>query len=137
MGCTVVIILDTHVLVWLDAGSPRLSKPLVETIDQALSKGELAISTMSFWEIGMLIEKGRLQLAMPLALWRSELLRKGLTELPVSGDIAMRAAQLDGFHGDPMDRLIVSSALVHSASLCTADQKILQWQGSLTLLAID
>jgi len=54
-----------------------------------------------------------------------------LIELPVTGEIGIRAAQLEGFHGDPADRLIMATALHHGATLMTLDKKILAWQGSL------
>jgi PIN domain nuclease of toxin-antitoxin system len=121
------LLLDTHVLIWLDAGSGRLSANALSTIDRALSEQTLWVSAVSFWEIGMLIEKGRLTLSLPLTQWRLELLSKGLKELPVNGSIAIDSTCFQLFHGDPMDRLITASAIHLSATLVTADNKILAW----------
>jgi PIN domain nuclease of toxin-antitoxin system len=121
------LLLDTHALVWLDAGSNRLSDNAIRAIDNALAQHQLCVSAISFWEIGMLIEKQHLSLPMPLTTWRTELIQKGLQEVAVNGSIAMLAAELSEFHGDPMDRLIVATALANNMTLCSADNKILDW----------
>jgi PIN domain nuclease of toxin-antitoxin system len=63
--------------------------------------------------------------------WRSRILSMGVREVPLSADIAMRASDLENLSGDPLDRLIVATALVEQAILLTADQPILDWQGNL------
>jgi PIN domain nuclease of toxin-antitoxin system len=89
-----MLVLDTHVLVWLDEGNPRL---------------------------------GTNALQIELDVWRIELLQNGLLEIPLQGSTALRAGQLQAFHGDPADRMIVATALENSAILVTADKKILDW----------
>jgi len=122
-----MIILDTHVLVWLDEGSERLGKKSLQRINSALEAGELFASAISFWEVAMLNRKGRLDLHIEIDVWRKELLESGLQEIPVTGAIGIRAATFVDFHGDPADRLIVASALENSANLVTADERILNW----------
>lgn len=77
----------------------------------------------------MLIAKERLALARPAERLRRELLGSGLVELPLTGDAALAAARLESFHADPADRLIVATALASSATLVTADSRILDWPG--------
>ena len=79
----------------------------------------------------MLVAARRVRLPAPQAEWRSDLLRAGLIEIAVDGNVATRAADLNSLHGDPADRLIVATALVHNASLMTADEKLLAWRHSL------
>jgi PIN domain nuclease of toxin-antitoxin system len=129
-----MILLDTHVLVWLAEGSARLGKKARKKLDEALKEGALYVSTISFWEVAMLKQKGRLELGIDMAAWRSSLLENELQELAVSGEIAIQAAGLENFHGDPADRLIAASALVSGATLCTADTQILSWSRKLSLL---
>lgn len=124
-----MIVLDTHVLVWLDGGASRLGSSARAALDRALAEDGLAVSAISFWEVGMLVEKGRLSLGLDLTSWRIDLLRAGLAELPVTGEIAIAAARLAAFHGDPSDRLIVATALLAGARVCTADAAILDWNG--------
>jgi len=122
-----MLLLDTHVLVWLDEGNPRLGKTALQTINESLATGQLGVATISFWEVAMLIEKQRLTMQPGLADWRFELLQAGLLEIPLGGATAIRAAQLPLFHGDPADRMIVATAIENGATLMTADEKILSW----------
>jgi PIN domain nuclease of toxin-antitoxin system len=62
---------------------------------------------------------------MDLAVWRNDFLEQGLIEVPVTGDISIRAAGLDDLHGDPANRLIAASGLQNTASLLTADEWLL------------
>lgn len=123
-----MLVLDTHVLVWLDEGNPRLGATALTAINEALAAGQLAVATISFWEIAMLLEKRRLIIQTGLEPWRSDLLQSGLQELPLRSETAIRAAQLQSFHGDPADRMIVATALENGATLITADAKILSWE---------
>jgi len=120
-----MILLDTHVLVWLVEASPRLGVAAIEKIDCAFHSGVAMVSAISFWEVGMLVRKGRIRMDLDLAVWRDALLQQGLVEIPITGDIGVRAAGFDNFHGDPADRLIAATALQNSASLLTADRRLL------------
>ena len=122
-----MLVLDTHALVWLDEGNPRLGKKALQTMDRALASGQLGVASISFWEIAMLVRKKRLDIQMELDVWRMELLQNGLQEIPLQGSTAIRAGQLQAFHGDPADRMIVATVLENSATLMTADKKILDW----------
>ena len=61
------------------------------------------------------------------------MLEAGLKEMPVDGQIGIRANNLPNFHPDPADRIIVATAL-QGHRLVTADELILRWNGSLDLL---
>lgn len=122
-----MILLDTHTLIWLDEGNSRLGKQALSLIDQSLQSRELFVSAISFWEVAMLVEKGRLDMQMNVALWRKSLLDNGLQEIALSGNIAIQSALLIDFHGDPADRMIVATAIESTMPLCTADKKILLW----------
>ena len=89
---------------------------------------------MTFWEIAMLHDKGRIALPHDIAEWRAYLLEAGLVEIPVDGEIGIRAIQIDGLHGDPADRVIVATAL-SGHRLLTADRLILEWAGPLDRLS--
>jgi PIN domain nuclease of toxin-antitoxin system len=125
-----VILLDTHAAVWLaiDDGLGRRSQRIV---GKALADDHLAIGAISFWEIAMLISKGRLRALKSAGELRAKLLMAGIREFPLSGEIAIRAAELDGLGGDPADRMIVATAIVHEAALMTADQNLLRWRHRL------
>ena len=125
------MLLDTHALVWLDEGNRRLGKRAIKSIDTALKGDDLGVSVISFWEVAMLVNKGRLEIRMDLNLWRRSLLESGLQEFPLTGDVAIHSALLEDFHGDPADRMIVSTAWHLNAELVTADEEILGWKDEL------
>ena len=123
-----MILLVTHTLIWLDEANDRLGKNARALIDHSLQSGELFVSVVSFWEVAMLVEKGRLEIEGKVTEWRKTLIEHGLKELPLLGEVAIKSAGLEGFHGDPADRMIVASAMHSGAALCTADEKILSWE---------
>ncbi len=87
-----MILLNTHTLIWLDAGLGRLGATAREHLDTALQEELLAVSAISFWETGMLVIKDRVQLSIDLLQWRAELLASELKEFPVTGAVGIQAA---------------------------------------------
>ena len=128
-----MILVDTHALIWLRTGDAHLGITARRTIDDALRGQELAVSAMTFWEVSMLRSKGRLDFPGDIDIWRLELLRQGLAEVPVDGEIGIRASSLAGFHADPADRIIVATAQA-GHRLVTGDERILAWGGNLARL---
>ncbi len=82
----------------------------------------------------MLIEQGRLEMKMDVQLWKRSLIDNGLKEVDLTGDMVIYSANLKDFHGDPADRMIVATAISLTATLCTADEKILGWDQGLIRL---
>lgn len=126
-----MLLLDTHVLIWFAEDNPRLGARATKLTDAALHRDEVLVSAVSFWEVAMLVEKGRMELALSPTAMRQKVLEQGILEVSLSGAIAIAAAQLADFHGDPADRFIVASALAEGAALLTADAPILRWTGIL------
>ena len=128
-----MILLDTHAALWLRAGDAKLGSVARSEIQQAWDAQEVAMSAMSFWEMAMLRAKGRISYPEDVGRWRLEQLGQGLIEIPVDGDIGIRAIALADFHADPADRIIVATAM-GGHRLVTADERILAWTGSLDRL---
>jgi PIN domain nuclease of toxin-antitoxin system len=126
-----VILLDTHVVVWLASDDPALGQKSCSLALTARAENRLAVSAVSFWEIALLAAKGRLELHDPPARLRAELLDAGLIEIPITGDVGMLAVELKGLHADPADRFIAATAIVHRAILMTADARLLAWQSDV------
>jgi PIN domain nuclease of toxin-antitoxin system len=124
------MLLDTHVLLWLRLGDARLGTGARIEIDRAWQAGQVGVSAISFWEVAMLKDKGRIRFPEDVALWRREQLEQGMVEIAVDGEIGIRAVGLADFHADPADRLIVATAL-QGHRLVTADQRILDWLGEV------
>jgi PIN domain nuclease of toxin-antitoxin system len=124
-------LLDTHVAIWLFEARRKIDRSARRLLDRASIAGELAVSAISFWELAQLIERDRIDIDLPPSEWRRQALAAGLIELPLTGEIGIAAAQLDGFHGDPGDRMLVATAILHDAVLVTSDENILNWKGPL------
>ena len=125
------VVLDTHALIWLVEGDRHLGSEARDLADSASSLGFLMVSAMSFWEIAMLVTKGRLELYEPVLVWREAALARGILEIPINGHVAVISNFLDGLPSDPWDRIIAASALDLDATLVTADRQLLRWDGDL------
>ena len=126
-----MILLDTHVLLWLDREDPALGPNSRERIRTAWQTGSVAVSAISFWEVAMLAERGTVELRQSAESWRVDWLRAGLEEITLDGALAVAAAALAEFHPDPADRFIAATAMGRAATLITADQAMLRWPGPL------
>jgi len=126
-----VIVLDTHVLAWADNDERRLGRKARALISRMWNRGQVAVCAMSFWEMAMLQARGRIDLPDAVEEWRGQLLAAGLVELPVDGTAGIRAVALGGLPNDPVDRLIIATALHHGAALVTADERLLAWDHPL------
>jgi PIN domain nuclease of toxin-antitoxin system len=126
-----VIVLDTHVLLWLDREDPALGPTSRELISTAWGKGAVAVCAISFWEVAMLAARGRIELHQSAEGWRVDWLRAGLKEIALDGALVVTAAELVEFHADPADRFIAATAMARAATLITADQAMLRWPGPL------
>ena len=131
-----MILLDTHVILWMRLGDARLGRGARLEIERAWQSGEVGVSAISFWEIALLKDKGRIRFPEDVGHWRREQLEQGVAEVPVNGTIAIRAIGLPDLHADPADRLIVATAL-EGHRLVTADERILSWEGPLSRVRAD
>jgi PIN domain nuclease of toxin-antitoxin system len=125
-----VILLDTHAAIWLttDQGLGKRSRRIA---DKALGDDALAVSAISFWELAMLVTKRRLRALKSPGEQRSKMLAAGIRELPLTGEIAIIAGEIENLHGDPADRIIAATAIARNATLMTADANLLRWQNPL------
>jgi PIN domain nuclease of toxin-antitoxin system len=123
--------LDTHAALWSTFDSNFLGKRCRRIIRLAFEQHEVAVSAVSFWEIALLITKRRLRLLDSAREVRRLMLSAGTIELPLTGEIAIVAGELEGLHSDPADRFIAATAIAHNATLVTADDRLLQWRHAL------
>ena len=120
-----MILLDTHVVVWLVSEPERLSKKARAVIDDARQNGDgLAVSGFTLVEITTLYGRRRILLAMSLESFLVELERRFVV-LPINARTCARMLSLPaGYPKDPADRVIGATALVEGIGLVTADQEI-------------
>lgn len=122
------LLLDTHVVVWLMLGIPKLGERAREVIDSAFREDRAAISAITVWEIGVLVSKKRIDLYRDVLDWmRDALALPGVTLVPLEPEIAVASTRLPfEMHADPADRILVATARHLGATLVTADGALLE-----------
>lgn len=120
-----MILVDTHVVVWLAFDQSQLSKNARAAIDDARQKGDgLAISDITLLELATLSSKGRIRLNLSVESFLHEVEARFIV-LPISGRACVRALGLPAaYPKDPADRIIGGTALVEGLALLTADRAI-------------
>lgn len=114
-----IVLLDTHLLLWLAADSPKLSRSARDVI--SARRTDLAFSAASIWEIAIKSAQRKLGFDLDVRDLRKNLLRVGLAELPMTSAHAIEAAALPPIHRDPFDRMLVGQVRSENATLLTAD----------------
>lgn len=122
-----MILLDTHVLLWWQAGGRRLSQRATREIAKA---DTIFISPISCWEVAALLIKGRIALDRDVYVWIRDLFaQERLEPAALSPQAAVGAALLSqaGFPGDPADRFLYATARELVVPLVTKDAAIRQY----------
>lgn len=130
-----MIVLDTHAWIWWVSDPDFLSQTAKHVIDDAANEKSIFISSISAWEVAMLVSRGRLSLTMPAEDWvaASENL-PFFSFVPVSNSISMKAVNLPAPpQNDPADRIIIATAISIGATLVTKDEKIQNYQHVKTI----
>ena len=125
MGRSDLILLDTHIVVWLAFSPELLSAHARAAIDKARRDGDgLAIADISLLELAMLANKGRIKLEISLESFLTEV-ESRFVVLPITGAACARISQLPkSYPKDPVDRLIGATAQAAGRELITADGAI-------------
>ena len=119
-----MILLDTHIVIWLALEPDRLSKRAKEAIRAARVQGGLAIAGISLLELAWLAEKGRVETTLSVESFVRQCASK-MTVLPITPEIAACAVGFpDSYPKDPQDRLIGATALVEGIPLVSHDEQI-------------
>ena len=129
-----MVLLDTHVVIWLAFEPARISKRARAAIEQARSGDQgLAISGITLLEIAAAENKGRIKLNASLETFLSEIEIRFIV-LPITGKICARAISLPAaYPKDPADRVIGATALVEGIPLVTADEQIRRAKALVTI----
>ncbi len=113
------LLLDTHLLIWCLDSPQRLDMTTRAAIED--NGNEVLFSAASIWEIAIKTALGRADFKVRPEAIAHEARDVGLTELPVTADVAARVADLPLHHGDPFDKLLVAQAMAGPVWLYTAD----------------
>lgn len=119
-----IVLLDTHAILWWQAESKRLSGRARSQMARAES---LLVSPVSCWEIGVLLDQGRIALDRDIQRWVRDLhAQDGVASAQLTPEAATAAALLrsEGLVGDPADQLLYATAAAYGANFVTKDQSI-------------
>lgn len=124
-----MIVIDTHVIIWWMKNPSELSTKARKEIAISEKKKEIFISTISAWEIALLVKKGKINLGIDVDKWIELLTRiPAIHFIHVDNEIAVKSVYLPNYpNKDPADRIIVATALNLGAKLITSDRRILSY----------
>ena len=129
MGGIKIIVLDTHAWIWFVSNPGLLSRKAKKSVDAAIDEKSVLISSISAWEVALLVSHKRLRLTLDVTDWitQSEMLPI-IQFVPVDNSIAVKSVSLpQPLHNDPADRIIIATAIAMGALVVTKDEKILQY----------
>mgnify|MGYP006179023739 CR=1 FL=1 len=117
------VLLDTHALLWWQAGGQRLSQAAAAAIDRAEA---IHLSPVTFWEVATLRRLGRVRLDRDLGVWVHDLLRQSrIVIAPVTAEAAAWAGDLGAdFPGDPIDRLLYATSRDIRVPMVSKDERL-------------
>jgi PIN domain nuclease of toxin-antitoxin system len=124
-----MILLDTHIWLWLLHNPSQLSNQAQAAINLEESQNGLLVSAISVWEIAVKCSIGKLNLPLPINEWYAlAQTHSGIIIEPLNPLDAIASTQLLGtFHKDPADRILVAIANRYGIPLVTCDTNILNY----------
>jgi len=126
-----VIVIDTHIWVWWSLDPERLNQRQQAAL---ATHDTVGVCSVSCWEIAYAAQRGRLKLPVEPRQWLEDAVRfNGVRLLDITPEIAVVAAALTDFQGDPFDRMMVATARVLDCRLLTADSRIVKCDHVMTL----
>ena len=126
-----IVLLDTHLLLWAAAGSNKLPPKAADLIQNETN--QLLFSAASLWEVAIKAGLNRPDFKISAGRFRRALFENGYDELPISGRHAAAIANLADIHKDPFDRILIAQAQVEDLTLCTSDRIVARYPGHIEL----
>ena len=119
------VLLDTHLILWWEAGSPRLPTALPDILEQV----DVAfVSRASLWEMAIKLSLGK--------AFAENVQAHGFEWLEITNQHLFEVARLPAFddHRDPFDRLLVAQSIREPLHLLTADKNLQRYGESVVLV---
>jgi PIN domain nuclease of toxin-antitoxin system len=112
-----------------------LSEKARRTINKAVQAESVFISSISAWEVVMLVKRQRLVLTLDVHEWINTSAALPFVHfVPVGNDITVGAVNLpEPLHNDPADRIIAATARVLDVPLITRDRRLIDYPGVKTV----
>lgn len=119
-------LLDTHIYLWLNDETEKLPQAIDKIVQD--DNNELIISMATIWEIQIKYQLKKLILPKPFKQMISEIKSENLyTILPINEHHILNLQNLEFFHKDPFDRIIISQAMLENLTLLTVDEHIIKY----------
>lgn len=124
-----MIVLDTHVWVWFVSNPEHLSRAAKRAIEESIARRGLFISSISAWEVALLVAKGRLKFSMDVTDWIAGSEKLPFFQfVPVDNRVAVKSVNLPHpLHQDPADRIIIATAMILGTPVVSKDEKLLNY----------
>lgn len=121
-------LLDTHILYWWVSGDASLPARMRRPLQETRANNPVYISDITLWEIAALVQRGRIELQLPLRDWLERASAPPLVQrVGISPAVAAELVALpDSFPRDPADRIIAAAARAIGATLMTCDKRIVE-----------
>jgi len=135
------ILLDTHAFIWLQGRILTAKADVLSALRTAAEEDNWFISSFTFYEVAYAVGRKRLHLDRNLMEWfRAATAPPSPRVIEITPELAAATIQLpSSFHGDPGDRIMAASAILHNLTLCTHDKALLRHgqQGLFRTLRVD
>ena len=127
-----ILLLDTHILLWAAYTPGRLPEDITRMMDDP--QNQPLFSAASIWEIAIKSGLGRDDFEVDAKTFRRALLENGYGELAITGTHAGAVSDLQPIHRDPFDRILVAQAKTEGITLLTADITVARYGSSVRLI---
>lgn len=114
------LILDTHTFMWFVNGDKNLTTKVRATIENPSNFGYISIA--SLWEMAIKISLGKLAINDPFEHVLTHIYENGFEILPITFEHTLVISELEFYHKDPFDRLIVAQAMIEKMTIISKDE---------------
>ena len=118
---------DTHALLFWN-NREFVSEEFITFFDDQAQIGHVYVSSISFWEIALLVKKGKISMS-DVHAWKNEILSNtDIRLVEPSASEMIYSTLLPDYHKDPFDRLLIAQANQNNLVLVTKDKDIQQYE---------